>query len=120
MGNLEAKRDWGHARDYVRAMWMMLQQDKPDDYVIATGVCHLVREFAEEAFGLVGLDYRKFMEVDKKFYRPAEVNLLMRDAGKARNTIGWQPTITFSELVKQMVETDLRNNTGLHDIRIAV
>jgi GDPmannose 4,6-dehydratase len=120
LGNLEAKRDWGHARDYVQAMWLMLQQNKPEDYVIATGACHAVRDFAREAFSLVGLDYRKFVEVDEKLYRPAEVNLLRGDASKALKQLGWKSTITFSELVKEMVETDLCNNSGLYDLTSAI
>lgn len=120
LGNLEAKRDWGHARDYVRAMWLMLQQDRPDDYVVATGTCHSVREFATEAFSLVGLDYAKYVEVDEKLYRPAEVNLLMGEASKAQKQLGWQSKTKFSNLVKEMVEADLRSNSGLHDLKIAV
>lgn len=108
LGNLEAKRDWGHARDYVEAMWLMLQEETPDDYVIASGICHSVREFAQAAFELLGLDYQKYVEVDEKFYRPAEVQLLQGDSTKAREKLGWQPRISFSELVKEMVDTDLR------------
>ncbi len=107
MGNLEARRDWGYAGDYVKAMWMMLQQDEPDDYVIATGETHSVRELCEVAFGHVGLDYRDFVDVDKRFYRPAEVDLLVGDASKARRVLGWEPTVTFEDLVKMMVDADL-------------
>lgn len=106
LGNLEAKRDWGHARDYVRAMWLMLQQDKPDDYVIASGKSHSVKEFLETAFGYVNLDYRKYLMVDKELYRPAEVNILQGDASKAHEKLKWMPTITFEELVKEMVNND--------------
>jgi len=107
LGNLEVKRDWGFAGDYVRAMWLMLQQDKPEDYVIGTGVAHSVREFAELAFNHVGLDYRDYMKVDKNLLRPAEVDLLVADATKARDKLGWKPTVSFEELVKMMVDADL-------------
>lgn len=107
LGNLDAMRDWGYAGDYVRAMWLMLQQDKPDDYVIATGEKHSVRELVELAFGYVGLDWREFVEIDPKLFRPAEVYTLRGDASKARRVLGWEPTITFPELVKMMVEADL-------------
>lgn len=106
LGNLEAKRDWGFAGDYVEAMWLMLQQSKPDDYVIATGETHSVREFVEEAFKLVGLDWKKYVKVDKKYFRPAEVDVLIGDTSKAKNKLGWQPKIKFKELVKMMVEAD--------------
>jgi GDPmannose 4,6-dehydratase len=109
LGNLEAKRDWGHARDYVQAMWMMLQQGSPEDYVIASGSCHSVREFAQEAFSVVGLDYRKYVEVDERFFRPAEVHLLLGDASKAHKQLGWQPRISFPQLIREMVESDLHN-----------
>jgi len=107
LGNLEARRDWGFAGDYVRAMWLMLQQAKPDDYVIATGQTHSVKEFAKLAFSYAGLDWSKYVVIDKNFYRPAEVNLLQGDYSKARNKLKWKPTVTFKELVKKMVETDL-------------
>ena len=107
LGNLEAKRDWGHARDYVRAMWLMLQQDIPDDYVIATGETYSVREFAEIAFAHVGLDYREHVVVNPNFFRPAEVHLLLGDASKARKRLRWEPTCKFRDLVVEMVETDL-------------
>lgn len=120
LGNLDAKRDWGHARDYVQAMWLMLQYDKPDDFVVATGTCHSVREFAEKSFSLLGLDYREYVEEDEKLYRPAEVNLLMGNASKVQKELGWQPSITFSQLLKEMVETDMRINSGLNDLKIVI
>jgi GDPmannose 4,6-dehydratase len=107
IGNLEAKRDWGHAADYVRAMHLMLQQDVPDDYLIATGETHSVREFCELAFAEVGLNYQDYVHVDEKYYRPAEVDLLIGDASKAREAFGWVPTYTFADLVKEMVRSDL-------------
>jgi len=107
LGNLEAKRDWGFAGDYIKAMWLMLQQPKPDDYVIATGQTHSVKEFAKLAFSYAGLDWSKYVVIDKNFYRPAEVNLLQGDYSKARNKLKWKPAVTFKELVKMMVETDL-------------
>lgn len=106
LGNLEAKRDWGHARDYVRAMWLMLQQNEPDDYVIATGKTHSVREFAERAFAAAGMDYQDHVVIDPQFHRPAEVDLLLGDATKARNALDWERTTTFEELVEEMVEAD--------------
>lgn len=112
IGNLEAKRDWGHAADYVRAMHMMLQQPTPDDYVIATGETHSVRELCELAFAEAGLDYKDHVKVDERYYRPAEVDLLIGDARKARETLGWEPKYTFRELIKEMVDSDLRANTG--------
>ncbi|MEZ5391413.1 MAG: GDP-mannose 4,6-dehydratase [Bryobacterales bacterium] len=107
LGNLDAQRDWGHAADYTRAMHMMLQQDQPDDYVIATGESHSVREFCDAAFSHVGLNYEDYVVVDKRFYRPAEVDLLLGDATKARETLGWKPTHTFGEIVAEMVDADL-------------
>jgi len=107
LGNLEAKRDWGHAADYVRAMHLMLQQPEPDDYVIATGETHSVREFCESAFAIAGLDYRDHVKIDKFFYRPAETDLLVGDASKARRVLGWQPTYSFSDLVTEMVQSDI-------------
>ena len=107
IGNLEAKRDWGFAGDYIKAMWFMLQQGRPDDYVIATGETHSVREFARLSFAYVGLDWRKYVVVDKQFYRPAEVSVLKGDFSKARNKLKWRPTVKFEELVKMMVEADL-------------
>jgi GDPmannose 4,6-dehydratase len=108
LGNLEAKRDWGHARDYIRAMHGMLQQPEPGDYVIGTGETHTVREFCEVAFSEVGLDYRDFVRKDETVYRPAEVDVLMGDASKAKAVLNWAPTVTFPELVKEMVQADLR------------
>jgi GDPmannose 4,6-dehydratase len=107
IGNLEAKRDWGHAADYVRAMHLMLQQDGPDDYVVATGETHSVRQFCELAFAEAGLDYREFVKIDERFYRPAEVELLVGDSSKARRVLGWKPSRTFEELVREMVHADL-------------
>jgi GDPmannose 4,6-dehydratase len=107
LGNLEAKRDWGFAGDYVEAMWLMLQQDQPDDYVLATGETHSVREFCEAAFSHVGLDYRQYVTVDPRYFRPTEVDLLVGDASKAREKLGWQPKISFQGLVQMMVEADL-------------
>jgi GDPmannose 4,6-dehydratase len=107
MGNLDARRDWGFAGDYVRAMWMMLQQPQPDDYVLATGEMHSVRQLLETAFNVVGLDWEQYVEVDPKFMRPAEVDFLCGDASKAREKLGWQPQVTFEELIKMMVEADL-------------
>lgn len=108
LGNLDAKRDWGFAGDYVAAMWLMLQQDKPDDYVIATGETHTVREFAQTAFSCVGLDWQDYVVVDQNFYRPAEVHQLTGDYTKAKNSLGWKPQIKFKELVEMMVEADIR------------
>jgi len=107
LGNLEAKRDWGFAGDYVRAMWMMLQQPEPEDFVIATGQSHSVLEFVELAFKCAGLDWRKYVVVDKKLIRPADVNHLRGDAGKAKKTLGWKPEVSFKELVEMMVEADV-------------
>ncbi|HEY6231804.1 MAG TPA: GDP-mannose 4,6-dehydratase [Pyrinomonadaceae bacterium] len=107
LGNLDARRDWGHSKDYVRAMHLMLQQDEPDDYVVATGESHTVSEFCELAFAQVGLDYRDYVVVDQQFYRPAEVESLIGDATKAREVLGWQPEHTFQELVEEMVNNDL-------------
>jgi GDPmannose 4,6-dehydratase len=118
LGNLDAMRDWGYAGDYVRAMWLMLQQDKPDDYVIATGEKHSVRELVELAFGYVGLDWREYVEVDPKLFRPAEVYTLRGDASKARRVLGWEPTVSFPELVKMMVDADLeRLRRELHELK---
>ncbi len=107
MGNLDSKRDWGFAGDYVRAMWMMLQQAEPDDYVLATGKTHSVRDLLEAAFNAVGLNWEKYVEIDPKFIRPAEVDVLCGDATKAREKLGWQPEVTFEELIRMMVESDL-------------
>ena len=107
LGNLDAKRDWGHARDYVEAMWLMLQQRKSDDFVIATNTQHSVREFAKMAFSIVGLDYKKFVKIDKTLYRPAEVQTLLGDFSKARKLLKWKPKVSFNNLVKDMVLSDL-------------
>lgn len=108
MGNLDAKRDWGFAGDYVKAMWLMLQQDKPEDYVVATGETHTVKEFVELAFKRVGLDYKKYVKIDKKFLRPAEVDVLVGDASKIRKKLKWEPEVSFKELVNMMVDADLK------------
>src|SRR5262249_34347559 len=108
LGNLQAKRDWGFAGDYVRAMWLMLQQGEPDDYVVATGQTHTVRELVEEAFGHAGLDWKKYVTEDPALIRPAEVDLLVGDASKARRVLGWRPEVGFAELVRRMVDADLR------------
>ena len=108
MGNLEAKRDWGFAGDYVRAMWMMLQQPEPDDYVLATGKTHSVREMLEVAFAAAGLDWQEYVEIDPKLIRPAEVDTLCGDATKAREKLGWEPEVSFEELIKMMVEADVK------------
>ena len=107
LGNLEAKRDWGFSGDYVRAMWLMLQQDKADDYVVATGETHSVKEFVKLAFEYVGLNWKDYVVIDKTFYRPAEVHLLIGDYSKAKKKLGWKPTVSFEELVKIMVKADL-------------
>ena len=107
LGNLDSKRDWGHARDYVEAMWLMLQQDEADDYVIATGDVRSVRDFAQAAFDAVGLDWQKYVVVDEAYFRPAEVHELRGDASKARKKLGWKPTTTFAQLVHEMLEHDL-------------
>ncbi len=108
LGNLDAKRDWGYAKEYVEAMWLMLQQDKPDDYVIATGETHSIREFLDLAFGHADLDWKKYVEVDPRYYRPAEVDILMGDFSKAKKKLGWEPRTKFPELVKLMVEADIK------------
>jgi GDPmannose 4,6-dehydratase len=107
LGNLDARRDWGYAAEFVEAMWLMLQQDQPDDYVIATGETHTVREFVEIAFDRAGLDWQKHVEIDPKFYRPTEVDLLIGDPTKARTKLGWSPKVTFRKLVEIMVDADL-------------
>jgi GDPmannose 4,6-dehydratase len=116
LGNLDAKRDWGFAADYVEGMWRMLQQDRPDDYVVSTGETHSVREFCEEAFSHVGLDWKDFVKVDPKYFRPAEVDLLQGDAAKARRVLGWEPKVTFGELTRLMVDADLEAE-GQHPVR---
>ncbi len=109
LGNLKAKRDWGYAKEYVECMWRMLQQDKPDDYVVATGETHSVKEFLEEAFSYVGLDWKKYVEIDPKYYRPAEVDMLVGDASKARNVLGWEPKVRFRDLARLMVDADIED-----------
>lgn len=108
LGNLDARRDWGYAKDYVEAMWRMLQQDQPDDYVVATGETRSVRDFLEEAFSHLGLNYEEYVEVDPRYYRPTEVESLVGDASKARRVLGWRPRVTFRELVRLMVDADLK------------
>ena len=108
LGNLDARRDWGYAGDYVKAMWLMLQQPQPDDYVVATGATHTVRELVEAAFGQLGLDWKKYVVEDVALIRPAEVDLLVGDANKARRVLGWQPEVGFAELIRRMVEADLK------------
>ena len=107
LGNLDARRDWGYARDYVEMMWLMLQQDQPDDYVAATGETHSVRDFCEHAFARLGLDWQEYVEQDERYFRPAEVDLLIGDPAKARQKLGWEPRVTFKELVDLMVDADL-------------
>jgi GDPmannose 4,6-dehydratase len=120
MGTLESKRDWGYAGDYVRAMWLMLQQDQPDDYVVATGETHSVEELVERAFTEAGIeDWHRFVRQDPKFYRPAEVDLLIGDATKARTVLGWRPEVDFPTLVKMMVDHDLRTEARKAGITIS-
>ncbi len=108
LGNLDAKRDWGYAKEFVEAMWLMLQQDQPDDYVVATGQTHSIREFLDLAFGHLGMDWKKHVEIDSRYYRPAEVDLLIGDYGKARQKLGWTPQTTFEDLVRLMVDADVK------------
>ena len=117
LGNLEAKRDWGFSGDYVKAMWLMLQQDKADDYVVATGETHSVKEFVKLAFSYAGLNWKKYLKVDKSFYRPAEVHLLKGDYSKAKRKLGWKPTVKFEELVKMMIDADLKRIKAATDKR---
>ena len=112
LGNLEARRDWGHAKDYVRAMHLMLQQEAPADYVIASGETHSVRDFCERAFAEAGLDYREYVKVDERFQRPADIDLLVGDSSRARKLLGWAPEYTFSELISEMLASDLKSFTG--------
>jgi GDPmannose 4,6-dehydratase len=107
LGNLDAKRDWGYAPEYVEAIWHALQQDEADDYVIGTEKAHSVREFVQEAFGYVGLDWRDYVEIDPRYKRPLEVEMLIADASKARKSLGWSPRVTFRELVRIMVDADM-------------
>ncbi len=120
LGNLDAKRDWGYAKEYVEAMWLMLQQERPEDYVVATGATHSVRDFLEEAFGLVGLDSQKYVVHDPRYLRPAEVDLLVGDASKAQRQLGWKPKTTFKGLVKLMVEADIELLKAHQEGRIKV
>jgi GDPmannose 4,6-dehydratase len=108
LGNLDSKRDWGYAKDYVQAMWLMLQQDKPDDYVIATNETHSIKEFLDLAFTYVNLDWQKYVEFDERYLRPAEVELLIGDSTKARQQLNWEPSVTFQELVHLMVDADIK------------
>ena len=108
LGNLDAKRDWGFAGDYVEAMWLMLQQDSPDDYVVATGETYSVRQFLDEVFGHLDLDWQQYVEIDPRYYRPTEVDLLLGDAGKARKVLGWEPKVSFRQLAQMMTEADLQ------------
>ena len=108
LGNLNARRDWGYAKDYVEAMWLMLQQDQPDDFVVSTGETHSIKEFLEEAFGYLGMDYQKYVEIDPKFMRPAEVDLLLGDCSKAKEVLGWKHSVDFKGLVRLMVDEDLK------------
>ncbi len=114
LGNLDAKRDWGHAADYVRAMHLILQQDEPQDFVVATGITHSVRDFCEIVFSEIGLDYRDYVRCDQQFYRPAEVDLLVGDASKARRVLGWAPTYTFPGLAREMVHADMESVARMH------
>jgi len=127
LGNLDAKRDWGYAKDYVKAMWLMLQQQEPHDYVVATGETHSIREFLDVAFGYVNLDWHDYVEFDPRYLRPAEVDLLVGDPSKAKKELGWEPSVTFKELVQLMVDADLRamgqespNGEGSHPEENAV
>jgi GDPmannose 4,6-dehydratase len=115
LGNLDTRRDWGWAPDYVRAMWLMLKQEEPEDYVIATGQTHAVRELCEVAFGHVGLDWRRFVVQDERFMRPADVDMLVGDASKAHARLGWQPTVGFEEMVRRMVDADVARLAGEHE-----
>jgi GDPmannose 4,6-dehydratase len=109
LGNLEAKRDWGYAPDFVEAMWLMLQREEPDDYVIATGEAHSVREFLQEAFRYAGMDWNKYVEIDKRYLRPLDVELLQGDFSKAKRNLNWGPKVRFKDLVKIMVDADMKN-----------
>lgn len=108
LGNLDSKRDWGFAGDYVKAMWLMLQQDKPDDFVIATGETHTIREMCDVAFSYVDLDYRDYVEIDSRFFRPAEVDILLGSPQKAKEILGWEPKVSFKDLIEMMVDSDIR------------
>jgi GDPmannose 4,6-dehydratase len=117
LGNLDARRDWGFAGDYVRAMWLMLQQDDPRDYVISTGSTHAVKDFCDHAFARVGLDYKKYVGIDERFIRPAEVDLLMGDSSLAQKEMGWTPEVDFKGLVEMMVDADLKRWKKQHENR---
>ena len=117
LGNLDAQRDWGYAKDYVEAMWLMLQQPKPDDYVIATGETHTVREFLDETFRYLELDWENYVVVDPKHFRPAEVDLLLGDASKAKRVLGWEPKTKFKELVKLMIDAELKNTSTIDKVK---
>lgn len=117
LGNLDAKRDWGFAGDYVEAMWLMLQQEKPDDYVVATGETYSIRDLLDEAFGHVGLDWHQYVEIDPRYYRPAEVDLLIGDPTKAKTVLGWEPKVKFKDLVKMMVDADIEAIKGTHPLK---
>ncbi len=119
LGNLDARRDWGYAKDYVEAMWLMMQTDEPSDYVVATGELHKVRDFLDESFGYLDLDWREYVETDSRYLRPAEVDLLLGDASKARRELGWQPTVTFKQLVRLMVDHDLKLAQQERDVKQA-
>jgi GDPmannose 4,6-dehydratase len=112
LGNLDAKRDWGFAGDYIEAMWLMLQQNKPDDFIIATGETHSVREFLDEVFGYLALDWKRYVEVDPRYFRPTEVDVLQGDASKARKILGWKPKVTFKELAMMMADADMKLAEG--------
>ena len=119
MGNLQARRDWGFAGDYVDAMWRMMQQDQPDDFVIGTGEAHTVENFVRTAFAHVGLDWQEHVTIDPKFFRPAEVDILQADAAKARRKLGWVPRMTFEQLVTQMVDADIDRLATVERVRVA-
>ncbi|HEX8775536.1 MAG TPA: GDP-mannose 4,6-dehydratase [Pyrinomonadaceae bacterium] len=119
LGNLDARRDWGYARDYVEAMWLMMQAEEPDDFVIATGETHSIREFLDEAFGYLDLDWNKYVEIDPRYFRPTEVDLLLGDATKAREVLGWKPKVGFKELVKLMTDSDLELARQEREVRAA-
>jgi GDPmannose 4,6-dehydratase len=120
LGNLDARRDWGYAKEYVEAMWLMLQQDQPDDYVIATGETHSIREFLEAAFSHVGLDWTRYVEIDARYYRPAEVDMLVGNATKAKTRLGWKPRTQFLDLVKLMVDSDIQLLKDYREGRVRV
>ncbi|HEX8145376.1 MAG TPA: GDP-mannose 4,6-dehydratase [Pyrinomonadaceae bacterium] len=119
LGNLDARRDWGYARDYVEAMWLMMQAEEPDDFVIATGETHSIREFLDEAFGYLDMDWNKYVEIDPRYFRPTEVDLLLGDATKARTLLGWEPKVGFKELVRRMIDSDLELARRERDARSA-